>query len=223
MLAPSGIEKLLFDSSLFVKPWRTALESVGLERSNGLTRAFYKLSSLDSHIREIGDAAERTGTSGNKHRRSATLALWDAWRRFRIALPDPGQQAWKALWHETPPPLLAILDEIERYLANLYRVATERPGTEDSSRMADKGLPTSAPRNKMEIRRAWMGPALIFLKENPEWSDARIARKVGVSHTTLYRCRDWREISDTFRKTGRLPRGFKREDGTMEAWADPST
>jgi len=62
--------------------------------------------------------------------------------------------------------------------------------------------------------------ALILLKQEPRWTDTRIAKEVGVSRTSLYRWPEYEMLRKLLRKQWSLPRGSKDKDGRVEAIAE---
>lgn len=75
---------------------------------------------------------------------------------------------------------------------------------------------------KKRAKAEWLGQALMVLKDNPGWSNARIAREADVHPSTLSKCETFRTAAKTARDQGaRIPRGAKdRETGTVEAWGE---
>lgn len=62
--------------------------------------------------------------------------------------------------------------------------------------------------------------ALAILTDHPDWTDKRIAEEAGVHVKTLHRYARFRTARRMVRDSGRadLPRGFKTEDGDIEAY-----
>jgi hypothetical protein len=60
---------------------------------------------------------------------------------------------------------------------------------------------------------------LAALADNPELSDADIAKKAGVNRTSLYRMKKFKKTKEILKRSKEdLPRGSKSKDGDMEAW-----
>jgi hypothetical protein len=105
---------------------------------------------------------------------------------------------------------IQIAHEHDRAIEVLRSVETER-GTEQRS--AERGDDLTGEEK-----------ALALLVAHPEWTDAKIAEKAGVSRTTLYKP-NWTRYQaarEALRRgRGSLPRGTKDgETGDIEAWDD---
>ena len=61
--------------------------------------------------------------------------------------------------------------------------------------------------------------ALCWLSKHPEWTDKKIADKIGVNRTSVYRwpiyCKARKRLKEEGKKS--LPKGFKKQDGNIEA------
>jgi hypothetical protein len=63
--------------------------------------------------------------------------------------------------------------------------------------------------------------ALALLVAHPEWSDTQIAKKVGVSRTSVYRWERFKAARKAMRTTESIPKGTKNgKTGDIEAWSD---
>ncbi len=62
--------------------------------------------------------------------------------------------------------------------------------------------------------------ALAILTAHPDWTDKRIARKAGLHEKTLYKYSRYKTARQMLKDSGHagLPRGFKTEDGDIEAY-----
>ena len=86
------------------------------------------------------------------------------------------------------------------------------------------GAAPSATVNKAGNRMEWLTRAILSVNKHPDWSDAEIARHVGVHRGTLTRNTTYRRAAALARgsKTD-LPRGYvKTESHDVEAVAPPS-
>lgn len=72
------------------------------------------------------------------------------------------------------------------------------------------------PASKRRDRAKWLGEALILLKDHPEWSDAEIARKVGIHPGNLSRCLEFQMLTQ-------LSRGAPSDRPAGAANIDPDT
>ena len=76
-------------------------------------------------------------------------------------------------------------------------------------------------------RKEWLAEAMLLVRDHPDWSDAMIAREVGVSPSTLSRDETYRAAAGMARRQGgRVPRGHSTTDPEsgqrgLEAYDDP--
>lgn len=86
--------------------------------------------------------------------------------------------------------------------------------------------PAVAVQQQSPTRRAgkleWLPKAMLIVRDNPDWSDSRIAEEVGVNRSTLSRRPEYQAAAALARGSvrGNVPRGFKTEDGDIEAIED---
>ena len=63
--------------------------------------------------------------------------------------------------------------------------------------------------------------ALALLQQHPEWSDAEIAKRVPCNRSSLYRMRRFQAARAWLKEQRNdRPRGYKSDDGMIEAWDD---
>jgi hypothetical protein len=68
----------------------------------------------------------------------------------------------------------------------------------------DQSHPTTAAadgKNKRN-RTAWLAEAMLLIEKHPDWSDAKVARKVGKDRSTLTRCKQYRIAACFARRRG---------------------
>lgn len=111
------------------------------------------------------------------------------------ALPEPtGFLALRAIVADAP------LEHAAAALADLDAARFELLAVRESQPAAPAKRP----------RRAWLGDALLLLKDNPAWSDRRIAAAVGVDRSALTRSVEYRRLRAAARQA--RPRGFRTAD-----------
>lgn len=63
---------------------------------------------------------------------------------------------------------------------------------------------------------AWLGEAILTVRDHPEWPDSRIAQQIGVNPGTLSRSKPYRDAAEAVRRHARNahapPRGFRTRD-----------
>lgn len=85
------------------------------------------------------------------------------------------------------------------------------------------GVASETPAGALPVNEGQMSGearALAILTDHPDWTDKRIAEEAGVHVKTLHRYARFRTARRMVRDSGRadLPRGFKTEDGDIEAY-----
>jgi len=85
------------------------------------------------------------------------------------------------------------------------------------------GLVSEPPAGALPVNAGQMSGearAVAVLADHPDWTDKRIAEEAGVHVKTLHRYARFRTARRMVRDSGRadLPRGFKTEDGDIEAY-----
>jgi hypothetical protein len=82
--------------------------------------------------------------------------------------------------------------------------------------------PVAAPREGGALgnRAIWLANAMLLVREHPEWTDAKIAREVGVHPATLCRCPEYRLAASMAREQRKtVPKGRADGSGGIEAEA----
>jgi DNA invertase Pin-like site-specific DNA recombinase len=60
---------------------------------------------------------------------------------------------------------------------------------------------------------------LAIFADNPKLSDTEIAKKAGISRTSLYRMKKFKQVKEVLQSSkADLPKGSKSKDGDIEAW-----
>lgn len=86
--------------------------------------------------------------------------------------------------------------------------------------------PGARPTRKHEERAIWLAKAMLFVRDHPDWSNAEIARCVGVHPATLSRSREYQTAAAMARESkNNLPRGHITVDpdsglSDVEAYTD---
>lgn len=77
----------------------------------------------------------------------------------------------------------------------------------------------SAENRAKTIPKKWLPEALLLVRDNPEWSDNKIAGEVGIAASTLFRSPEYQRGADLARdKNGKPPKGHRTGDGAIEAY-----
>jgi hypothetical protein len=80
--------------------------------------------------------------------------------------------------------------------------------------------PPTPQRGRRQTSEQSVTAALAVKAQHPEWSDVKIARKVGCAPCTLSASELWRAGRNTVRRGGTVRRGSKDKDGDIEAVAE---
>jgi len=109
-----------------------------------------------------------------------------------------------------------VLTNLEDAMENrLASSAGARPSSEASEDRPDAPL-TKQSKKKL----SWLVPAMVILRETPSIPDAEVARRVGVSRSTLCRSPEYRRAK-LIVKTGSPPAKGRKVNGVIEAEYDP--
>jgi hypothetical protein len=106
-----------------------------------------------------------------------------------------------------------------------HAVDSAATGKGAGQKVDDAGKP-AAPATSAEKQAKWLGMALLLVKDHPDWSDAEIARRVGVHPSTLSRCPVYQVAAALARGSKvDIPQGHVRVDPTtgqqdVEAYSD---
>ena len=120
---------------------------------------------------------------------------------FSVAHPGGLDSAGVKVW-ETIHPIPPSQAQIDLVLENIE--AWQRW-------LAEQSQAVEAPKSRHRDRARWIAEAMITLHEHPEWSNAKIARKVGISPSQLTRCREYRFAASLARQPN-LPSGHVTKD-----------
>jgi hypothetical protein len=159
-------------------------------------------------------------------------ALQTAVQRLRSLGPNPPSCEWQAwadlrsAWEEERASLRAAIDALRPY-ANSWleekhgfllpaidslRGLTRPPAAAEPA-PADRVDPERSDR-----KRQWLADAMFLVRDYPEWSDAKIAREVGVHPSTLCRDEEYGRVADMAREPRARPTsGRKDRSGGIEA------
>lgn len=97
---------------------------------------------------------------------------------------------------------------------------TEAREADDSALPAEQ-TPAAEPAGHQAkaIPKKWLPEALLLVRDNPEWSDNKIAGKVDVWASTLSRSPEYQRGATLARgKKEDLPKGHRTTDGAIEAY-----
>ncbi|NJL31593.1 MAG: hypothetical protein HC898_08150 [Phycisphaerales bacterium] len=124
--------------------------------------------------------------------------------------PEQRPQLWESLlkkWdHET---VTHECNLARASLATELRMVRQRLESKGPGQAASNPLPKS----KTESKAEWLAKAMMFVKDNPDWSDAKIARKIGKNSGTLSRNKQYKIAALLARgsKSDR-PKGYRTVD-----------
>ena len=95
----------------------------------------------------------------------------------------------------------------------------------------DAGTATANPSKLKPVQSrpdklTWLAKAMLTVRDNPDWSDAKIAKVVGKNRATLSRCSEYQTAATLARSGRELTKGYRTDGesgGRLEAVANPST
>jgi hypothetical protein len=85
------------------------------------------------------------------------------------------------------------------------------------ARAASAARPSRRRKRIAEPREVWLARAMFTVKKHPEWSDAEVAKAVGVHKSTLCRCDEYKIAAAIARKPRSPRRGYRDRSGDVVA------
>ena len=181
-----------------------------------LTIALFRLGGLHDvgAIRPL--IPEPTG-GGEWLARSHAYGTW--WERAPI-----DGTTWKEREPQLAPEFLPpeVAEQMLKYLEEWVNVNTDREGVA-SGPSADRG---GAKKLGTDVRgdrqRRWLAEAMLTVRDHPEWTDAAIARSVGIDRSRLSRSKEYKAAASLARPARTPPGSVTIADGnrTVEAVDD---
>lgn len=138
---------------------------------------------------------------------SCAVAEWltSLWLDRDIGSGELTDNGW--LWRDLFRPSLRMID------AAIAAEEAARPDRDASSQAESAGTDVEAPPVDSG-RKRWLSPAMLTIRDHPEWSDSAVADHVGVHRSTLCRSPEYQVAKRLARsgRTGLMRHGYETVD-----------